>query len=249
MTEPILRVTNLVKHFGGVVATDHLNLDVLRGEIHAVIGPNGAGKTTLVAQLAGMLTPDAGSIHFDGVDITHASTAVRSHRGLSRSFQITSIFPNFTALANVALALQAHAGHSFRFWRPVHKDPAWTEPARALLDRVDLKDHVDTLAAHLAHGAQRQLDIAMAMATHPKLLLLDEPTAGMGPEDSARLTHFLARLKGDYAILLIEHDMDTVFRLADRLTVLVSGRRIATGSPQDIRHHEEVRAAYLGEEE
>ena len=249
MTEPMLSVTNLVKHFGGIVATDHLNFEVLPGEIHAVIGPNGAGKTTLVAQLAGMLKPDAGSIHFDGVEITHASAAARSQRGLARSFQITSIFPNFTALANVALAIQAHAGHSFRFWRSAQKDPVLTAPARAMLDRVGLGERADTMAANLPHGAQRQLEIAMALATNPKLLLLDEPTAGMGPEDTDRMAQFLMSLKGDYAMLLIEHDMDTVFSLADRVTVLVYGRDIATGRPEDIRNNHEVRAAYLGEEE
>ncbi len=247
--QPILSVVNLVKHFGGVMATDHLNFDLLPGEIHAVIGPNGAGKTTFVAQLAGMLTPDAGSIRFDGVDITRASAAARSQRGLARSFQITSIFPTFTALTNVALSIQAHAGHSFRFWRPASKDPALIEPALAMLERVGLQKRADTIAANLAHGEQRQLEIAMALATNPKLLLLDEPTAGMGSEDAHRMATFLKSLKGDYSMLLIEHDMDTVFSLADRITVLVYGRSIATGTPEDIRTNDEVKTAYLGEED
>jgi branched-chain amino acid transport system ATP-binding protein len=249
MTEPILQVSNLVKRFGGVLATNHLNFAMWPGEMHAVIGPNGAGKTTFVSQIAGMLQPDAGCICFDGVDITHASAAARSQRGLARSFQITSIFPHFTVLTNVALAVQAHSGHSFRFWRPAHKDPALLEPAYAVLDRFGLKERANTLAAQLAHGEQRQLDIAMALATHPKLLLLDEPTAGMGAAESQRLAALLRGLKGRYSILLIEHDMDTVFRLADRVTVLVYGQRLATGSPEDIRRNAAVRAAYLGQED
>jgi branched-chain amino acid transport system ATP-binding protein len=249
MTEPILQVSNLVKQFGGVLATDHLNFDMWPGEIHAVIGPNGAGKTTFVSQIAGMLQPDAGCIRFDGVDITHASAAARSQLGLARSFQITSIFPHFSVLTNVALAVQAHSGHSFRFWRPAHKDPALIEPAYAMLDRLGLQHCANTMAAHLAHGEQRQLEIAMALATHPKLLLLDEPTAGMGAAESQRMATLLRSLKGRYSILLIEHDMDTVFRLADRVTVLVYGRRLATGNPADIRRNAAVRAAYLGQED
>jgi branched-chain amino acid transport system ATP-binding protein len=249
MTEPILQVSNLVKQFGGVLATDHLNFDMWPGELHAVIGPNGAGKTTFVSQIAGMLKPDAGCIRFAGVDITHASAAARSQRGLARSFQMTSIFPHFTVLTNVALAVQAHSGHSFRFWRSARKEPALIEPAYAVLDRLGLKHRANTLAAHLAHGEQRQLDIAMALATHPKLLLLDEPTAGMGVAESHRMTALLRSLKGGYSILLIEHDMDTVFSLADRVTVLVYGQRLAIGSPADIRHNAAVRAAYLGQED
>jgi branched-chain amino acid transport system ATP-binding protein len=249
MTEPILQVRNLVKRFGGVLATDHLDFDMWPGEIHAVIGPNGAGKTTFVSQIAGMLQPDAGRIRFAGVDITYESAAARAQRGLARSFQMTSIFPHFTVFTNVALAVQAHSGHSFRFWHPAHKDPALLELAYAVLDRFGLQEHADTLAAHLAHGEQRQLDIAMALATHPKLLLLDEPTAGMGAAESHRMATLLRSLKGDYSILLIEHDMDTVFSLADRVTVLVYGQRLATGSPADIRHNAAVRAAYLGQED
>lgn len=249
MNEAILSVRDLVKHYGGVMATDHLDFDMVAGEIHAVIGPNGAGKTTFVSQIAGMVKPDAGRIRFAGVDITHASAAARSQRGLARSFQITSIFPHFTVLTNVALAVQAHAGHSFRFWRAAHKDPALLEPAYAVLERLGLSQRANTLAANLAHGEQRQLEIAMALATRPKLLLLDEPTAGMGAEDSNRMAAFLRDLKGDYSMLLIEHDMDTVFSLADRITVLVYGQRMATGTPDDIRQNDAVRAAYLGQED
>ena len=249
MSEPILRVEELCKSFGGVVATENLNFDVMPGEIHAVIGPNGAGKTTFVAQIAGMLKSDSGKIIFNGRDIAARSAPERSHLGLARSFQITSVFKNFTALENVALSIQAHAGHSFRFWKRASTDTALTEPAQKILDDVGLGDRARTLAGNLAHGQQRQLEIAMALATGPKMLLLDEPTAGMGTEESERMRQFLDRLKGDYSMLLIEHDMDTVFSLADRVTVLVYGRAIATGTPSEIRNNAEVRAAYLGEDE
>ena len=244
----ILKVDNLVKHFGGIVATDQLSLDIERGEIHALIGPNGAGKTTLVTQLSGMMQPDSGTVEFDGQDITRLSTAQRSQLGMARSFQITSVLPNFTALANVAMAVQSRAGHSFRFWRAAENDPALITPAREMLEKVGLGGGAETLAANLAHGEQRQLELAMVLATQPKLLLLDEPTAGMGPEDSAWTASFLNQLKGEYSILLIEHDMDTVFTVADRITVLVYGRAIATGTPEEIRNNPEVRNAYLGDE-
>ncbi len=245
---PILKVQGLNKHFGGVVATDNLDFDVEPGEIHAVIGPNGAGKTTFVAQIAGMIKSDSGSIMFDGGEIAGLSAHARSRRGLARSFQITSIFKEFTVIENVAMSIQAHDGHSFRFWRRANTDPALMDPARALLDRVGLGARAEIVASNLAHGEQRQLEIAMALATGPKLLLLDEPTAGMGPEDSQSMAAFLRDIKGEYSMLLIEHDMDTVFALADRITVLVYGRAIATGTPEEIRGNDEVRAAYLGEE-
>ena len=249
MSEPVLKVEQLNKAFGGVVATDNLDFDVRPGEIHAVIGPNGAGKTTFVAQLSGMLKPDAGRIIFDGQDIGNKSAPERSHLGLARSFQITSVFRDFTALENVALSIQAHAGHSFRFWKRAATDKTLTEPAQKILDDVGLGDRALTLAGNLAHGQQRQLEIAMALATGPKMLLLDEPTAGMGTEESENMRQFLNRLKGEYSMVLIEHDMDTVFSLADRVTVLVYGRAIATGTPEEIRSNDEVRAAYLGEDE
>lgn len=249
MTEPLLRVRGLNKRFGGVNATDDLDFDVLPGEIHAVIGPNGAGKTTFVAQLAGMLKPDSGEIVFDGRDVTALGASERSHLGFSRSFQITSIFKNFTVIENVALSIQAHAGHSFRFWRPAATDRELTEPAQRLLDDVGLGARAAVVAGNLAHGEQRQLEIAMVLATGPKLLLLDEPTSGMGSEESERMRAFLAGLKGRYSMLLIEHDMDTVFTLADRITVLVYGRAIATDTPDAIRANDEVRSAYLGVDE
>lgn len=249
MTDPILKVEQLVKTFGGVTATDHVDFDVMPGEIHAVIGPNGAGKTTFVAQIAGMLRQDSGSIVFDGREIGRMPAAQRSHAGLARSFQITSVFKNFTAQENVALSLQAHAGHSFRFWKRASTDERLVEPARKILADVGLADRALVLAGNLAHGEQRQLEIAMALATSPKMLLLDEPTAGMGTEESETMRAFMKALKGRYSMLLIEHDMDTVFSLADRVTVLVYGRGIATGTPEEIRNNAEVRAAYLGEDE
>lgn len=249
MSEPLLKVEQLRKSFGGVVATDNLDFDVMPGEIHAVIGPNGAGKTTFVAQIAGMLASDSGSITFDGKDIAGKTAPERSHMGLARSFQITSVFKNFTALENVSLSIQAHAGHSFKFWKRASTDKDLTGPAQKILDDVGLGDKALSLAGNLAHGQQRQLEIAMALATSPKMLLLDEPTAGMGTEESETMRQFLDKLKGDYSMLLIEHDMDTVFSLADRVTVLVYGRGIATGTPEEIRNNAEVRAAYLGEDE
>ena len=248
MAEALLSIQGLVKRFGGLVATDQLTLEIPAGELHAIIGPNGAGKTTLVAQLAGELRPDGGRISFAGEDITSLPAYLRSARGLARSFQITSIFREFTVLDNVALAVQAHAGHSFRFWRPARAEPSLRNPAREILERVGLGGRADAQAASLAHGEKRALEIAMALGTRPRLLMLDEPTAGMGPEDSARLVRMLATLKGKLTIVLIEHDMDAVFALADRITVLVYGRAIATGAPEAIRGNRDVRQAYLGED-
>jgi branched-chain amino acid transport system ATP-binding protein len=248
-TEPLLETKGLVKRFGGLTATDNLDLSVEPGEIHAVIGPNGAGKTTLIAQLAGELKPNEGTIRFAGEDVTALAVPARSQRGLARSFQITSVFRGFTALDNVALSIQAHDGHSFRFWREARREVNLREPARAILEEVGLGPRADVLAANLAHGEQRQLEIAMALATKPRMLLLDEPMAGMGREESERMVALLKRLKGRETILLIEHDMDVVFALADRITVLVYGRAIATGAPAEIRANEEVRQAYLGEDD
>lgn len=248
MTEPVLRVTGLVKRFGGLVATDHISLDIRPGEVHAIIGPNGAGKTTLIGQLIGEITPDSGQVTFMGADITYLPTHRRSHLGLARSFQITSIFPAFSALQNVAMAVQAHDGHSFRFWRRAGDDPVLIGPALDALRLVGLEDRAQMTAGTLSHGEHRQLEIAMALATKPRLLLLDEPMAGMGPEDSARMVALLQRLKGQMSILLIEHDMEAVFALADRITVLVYGRNIATDTPESIRRNEQVRQAYLGDE-
>jgi branched-chain amino acid transport system ATP-binding protein len=248
MVEPLLRADRLIKRFGGLVATDSVSIDVRPGEIHALIGPNGAGKTTLVSQLTGNLAPDAGTIHFAGRDVTRLPTHARVRLGLARSFQITSVLREFTALENVALAVQAHAGHSFRFLADARRDYRLRAPAWRGLEDVGLAARADTLAAALSHGEQRQLEIAMALAGDPKLLLLDEPMAGMGVEESQRMIDFLHLLKKKHAMLLIEHDMDAVFRLADRITVLVYGRAIASGTPQEIRANAEVRQAYLGDE-
>lgn len=249
MAEPVLQIENLVKRFGGLTATDHVTMSLEPGEIHAVIGPNGAGKTTLIGQLTGELKPDDGRILFSGRDITGLPTHSRSAAGLARSFQITNIFQDFTALQNVALSVQAHSGHSFRFWQRADRQPELVDPAREALSRVGLEARADELASSLSHGEQRQLEIAMALATGPSVLLLDEPMAGMGPEDSQRMIQFLGTMKGDLTILLVEHDMDAVFALADRITVLVYGRAIATGTPDAIRDNPDVRAAYLGDDQ
>ena len=243
---PLLAIEGLEKRFGGVTATDSLSLDILPGEIHAIIGPNGAGKTTLIGQLSGEIAPDAGRIRFKGQDITNLPTPDRALMGLARSFQITSVLQGFTALENVLLAVQAQDGHSFRFWKPALSEATLRDAAMAALEQVGLGGRADVPAAALAHGEQRQLELAMALAGKPALLLLDEPMAGMGPEESARMTELLAGLKGSVTILLVEHDMDAVFRLADRITVLVYGSAIATGTPDAIRADESVRAAYLG---
>jgi branched-chain amino acid transport system ATP-binding protein len=245
----MLEVEGLRKSFGALRATDNIHFDVHDGETHAVIGPNGAGKTTFISQLAGDLLPDAGRIVFAGEDVTRLPAPKRARRGLARSFQITSIYKEFTALQNVALAVQAHAGHSFRFWRPVFADAALIGPARATLEEVGLGARAEIVAANLSHGEHRQLEVAMALATKPKLLLLDEPMAGMGVEESQRMIALLGSLKARHAIILVEHDMDAVFRLADRISVLVYGRVIATDVPERIRANKEVRKAYLGEEE
>jgi branched-chain amino acid transport system ATP-binding protein len=248
MNNSLLEVSRLRKTFGALVATDQVDFDVREGETHAVIGPNGAGKTTFIKQISGELRPDAGQVRFGGEDITALSASRRSHKGLARSFQITSIYREFSALDNVALAVQAHAGHSFRFWRAARDDSALTEPAVRILDRIGLLPRQNVLAANLSHGEQRQLEIAMALATQPRLLLLDEPVAGMGTDESLRMVELLAGLKGEKTIVLVEHDMDAVFTLADRISVLVYGRIIATGTPVEIRANQEVRAAYLGED-
>ena len=249
MADALLRIERLSKHFGGVVASDNITLDVAAGELHAIIGPNGAGKTTLIGQLAGEIVPDTGRIHFDGRDITALPAWRRSALGLARSFQITSLFPDFSVLDNVALAVQAHAGHSFHFWKPAREEPALRAGAHAALERVGLADRGDVVASLLSHGEHRQLEIALALAAKPRMLLLDEPMAGMGPEQSADMVGLLRELKREFTILLIEHDMETVFALADRITVLVYGRVIASGPPEAIRANAEVRQAYLGEQE
>jgi branched-chain amino acid transport system ATP-binding protein len=249
MSDALLQVEGLYKSFGALVATDNVTLSVRTGETHALIGPNGAGKTTLIGQLTGELTPDAGTIRFAGRDITRLATADRARLGLARSFQITSIFPTFTAEENVALAVQATEPHSFRFWRSAERIPKLREPARALLKDVGLATSGWRVAAAMSHGQHRQLELGMALATRPSMLLLDEPMAGLGIEESRAMSALLASVKGRYTILLIEHDMDVVFALADRISVLVGGRIVASGTPDEIRNHPDVRVAYLGEDD
>lgn len=247
MTETLLATSHLYKHFGGIFATEDVNLQVESGHIHAIIGPNGAGKTTLLAQLSGQLKPDSGSITFAGEDITHLSMDKRAHRGLARSFQITSIILPMTLLENVKLAVQATQGHSFHFWKPVSEDREMTDQAMQVLSDVGLAGKAGQLASQVSHGEQRQLEVAMALAMQPRLLLLDEPMAGMGKDESGRMIELLGQLKGDKTLLLIEHDMDAVFNLADQLSVLVDGHIIATDTVQAIRDNIDVQKAYLGE--
>ncbi len=248
MADPLLRVEKLVRRFGGVIATDHVSLDVGQGELHAIIGPNGAGKTTLISQLTGQLSPNSGTIHFAGEDITRLPAFRRSALGLARSFQITSLLPDFTASDNVALAAQAHDGHSFYFWGNARKESALRNAALAALKRVGLEHRADVLVSRLSHGEQRELELAVALATKPQLLLLDEPMAGLGTTESARMVKLLQELRREVTIVLVEHDMDAVFALADRITVLVYGRVIASDVPAAIRQNEEVRRAYLGDQ-
>jgi branched-chain amino acid transport system ATP-binding protein len=248
VADPLLRVENLVRRFGGIVATDHVSLEVARGELHAIIGPNGAGKTTLISQLTGQLLPHAGAIYLAGQDITRVPAWRRSALGLARSFQITSLLPDFTAADNVALAAQAHDGHSFRFWGNARKEAGLRKTARAALERVGLSDRADVPVAKLSHGEQRELELAVALATKPQLLLLDEPMAGLGVTESARMVKLLGELRKEVTIVLVEHDMDAVFALADRISVLVYGRVIASGLPSEIRQNEEVKRAYLGDQ-
>jgi branched-chain amino acid transport system ATP-binding protein len=244
----VLELRHVSKRFGGVVATDEVTLDVTRGEVHALIGPNGAGKTTLIGQISGSLGVDSGEIRFQGRDVTRLKQHERVRAGLARSYQITSIFKRFSVLDNLALAVQARSGSSFSFWHPVGKEAGLFDEARAIADQIGLSKKTDSLAATLAHGEQRALEVGLALATQPKLVLLDEPMAGMGPEESQRMIALIGRIRAQVTVLLVEHDMDAVFRLADRITVMVDGRVIATGNPETIRSDAEVRRAYLGDE-
>jgi len=248
MNAPLLQVHQLHKRFGGVIATDGVDLQVASGEVHALIGPNGAGKTTLVAQLAGQLAPDAGRIVFDGADITAWSAHQRARRGLARSFQITRLFRSFTVLEHIALALQASAGSSFGAWSPLSRERALWQRARAQLQALGLDESADAFVDALSHGQRRALEVGMALAAAPRLVLLDEPMAGMGPDESARMEALIAQLAQRTTVLLIEHDVDAVFRLAHRVSVLVSGRIIASATPAEVRRDAQVIGAYLGQE-
>ena len=244
----MLEVRGLYKHFGGVVAVDRVNLSVNAGEVHALIGPNGAGKTTLIAQVSGSLAADGGEINFLGKDLTRAPQHARVKAGLARSYQITSIFRRFSVLDNLALAVQARSGSSLSFWRPVASEKALFDEAEEIASQVNLHGKKDRVAMTLAHGEQRALEVGLALATRPQLVLLDEPMAGMGPEESQRMIELIKRIRSQVTVLLVEHDMDAVFRLADRISVLVNGRVIASGAPADIRLDPEVKRAYLGDE-
>lgn len=247
MSAHLLKIRALYKHFGGIAATEDVNLEVEQGQVHAIIGPNGAGKTTLIAQLSGQIRPDSGDIEFDGRSIVNDSMAHRARAGLARSFQITSVLLPMTLRENVMLAVQGSGGHSFRFWSPVSRDKGLIDAAMASLAEVGLDDRADRIAANVSHGEQRQLEVAMALAMKPRMLLLDEPMAGMGKEEGGAMVEILNRLKGNITILLVEHDMDAVFSLADRLSVLVNGHIIATDSVGNIRNNPDVQRAYLGD--
>ncbi|MFC4666968.1 ABC transporter ATP-binding protein [Seohaeicola nanhaiensis] len=244
----VLKVEGLNKSFGGIKATDNLNLTVEAGELHAVIGPNGAGKTTMISQLCGTQIPDSGRVMFKGRDITRLATHRRAHLGITRSFQITSLIMEMSVLDNIALALQAREGHSFRFLRPARSVASLRDRGRALLERVGLGDKADHATVALSHGEHRRMEIAIALASEAELMLLDEPMAGLGTQESLEMVALLKGIKGKHSILLIEHDMDAVFALADRISVLVYGHIIATGTPSEIRGNEAVQHAYLGEE-
>lgn len=247
MSEPLLKVDGLTKRFGGLVATNNLSLDVTEGELHALIGPNGAGKTTFISQIAGELHQDSGTIHFDGIEISGWKTPARVQHGLARSFQITQLLPDYTALDNVALAVQVRRGHSYQFFVDARKRADIRDEGCQHLDRIGLGNRADIVVSELSHGEQKQLELAIALATKPRMMLLDEPMAGLGTTECARMIDLLKILKTEITILLVEHDMDAVFALADRISVLVNGERIATGSADEIRANEAVRVAYLGE--
>ena len=247
----LLDVRAVSKHFGGVYALNNASLSVARGEVHALIGPNGAGKTTLIHVLSGALPLNGGQVVFDGADLVKRPMHERVTLGLARSYQITNIFTRLTVLDNVAMAVQSRArdwGTSFSFWKPFSLDSAIIGEAHALLAQVSLPGMANRLAGQLSHGEQRSLEVALALATKPKLLLLDEPMAGMGSEESERMVELIEHLAQRVTILLVEHDMDAVFRLADRISVLVGGTVIASGSPEAIRADAEVHRAYLGDD-
>ena len=248
MAEAVLRIENLSKNFGGLRVTDDVTLDVMPGELHAVIGPNGAGKTTLINQISGLLAPDAGRIVFGGEDVTGLAVDRRAQRGLARSFQITSILPRFSVLENVALAVQARSGSSFRFFGAAAAEESLNEAARAALTQVGLGERETVPAGELSHGEKRALELAIALAMEPKLLLLDEPMAGTGRDETERLVTALRSLKGRFPMVLVEHDMHAVFALADRISVLIYGRILASGTPAQVRADPQVVTAYLGDE-
>ena len=246
MAEPILRCSELRKHFGGIVATDAVSIDVAEGEIHAVIGPNGAGKTTLITQLSGEMFSDSGRVQFRGRDVTRLPAHRRSMLGLARSFQITSIFLDMTVLTNVSLAVQAHRGHSFRFWKRTDTDAELVEPAMAALTQVGLAERAGSLASALSHGEQRQLEIGLALAGAPRLILFDEPAAGLSPGERTELVEILQSLPSHIAFIIIEHDMDVALRVSQRVTMMHNGRVFREGTPAEIENDPGVQELYLG---
>jgi branched-chain amino acid transport system ATP-binding protein len=248
MPEPVLRLEHLYKSFGSLVVTDDVTLDVMPGEMHAVIGPNGAGKTTLVNQISGLVAPDNGTILFAGADVTALPPEARALRGLARSFQISSILSGFSVLENVALAVQARAGSSLRFFGRAADEAALNSPAMAALEQTGIADRAHIRAGELSHGEKRALELAIALAMQPTLLLLDEPMAGVGREETERQVELLLRLKGQLTMILVEHDMAAVFALADRISVLIRGRVLVTGLPDAVRADPQVVTAYLGEQ-
>jgi len=247
--EPLLSIRGLVKRFGGLLATDHVDFDLLPDEVHAVIGPNGAGKTTFLSLLSGELKPDAGTIHFAGGDMTNMSVAERARAGIGRSYQISQVFREMTVLENVLLAAQATEPSSFSFLRSVLDDEKLMKAARHFLSLCGLGARESSVVSVLAHGEYRQLELAMTLATQPKLLLLDEPMAGMSQAESVEMISLLQEIRKQYPIVLVEHDMDAVFSLADRISVLIYGRVLVTGTPAEIRENEQVKEAYLGDQE
>jgi branched-chain amino acid transport system ATP-binding protein len=248
VSEPLLRVYGLAKSFGALAVTDDVSFSMFQGRIVAVIGPNGAGKTTLIDQLSGALKSDAGRTQFRGADISALDMPARARLGLARSFQIAAVLPEYSALDNVALAVQAHSGSSFRFFGRAAGEEALNAPAKTALERVGLLARAGDRAGKLSHGEKRSLEIAMTIAARPRLMLLDEPFAGLGSEETRAEIGLLRALKSEYTMLLVEHDMDAVFALADEIGVLVNGRLVAWGTPDAIRADAGVRSAYLGEE-
>jgi branched-chain amino acid transport system ATP-binding protein len=248
MSGGLLEIEGLTKRFGGLVATNDCTLSVHQGELHALIGPNGAGKTTLIGQIAGTIKPDSGRVRLAGMDITHLPPHRRVRLGLARTYQITNVFKKYTVLDNLALGVQARDGHSFRFWRAVRSERHLWDEAAEIAERVGLGARKDVAAGALAHGEQRQLEVGLALTSRPCLLLLDEPLAGMGADEAGRMVALIRGLRAELTILLVEHDMDAVFQLADRISVLVYGRIIATGAPEAIRANPDVQQAYLGDE-
>ncbi len=247
--QALLSIRGLVKRYGGLTVTDHVDLDIMPGELHAIIGPNGAGKTTLISQIVGEVISDSGDIQLLGKTLIGLGVARIAQAGIGRSYQITSVIQQFTVLENVILAVQGCRGHAYQFWTPAVECVELTSRADALIDLLGLSKGRDKYALELSYGQQRQLEIAMALAMEPKVLLLDEPMAGMGHGESAMMVQLLMKLKGKYGILLIEHDMDAVFSLADRISVLCYGKVIYCGDPTAVKSNPQVREAYLGDEE